>query len=88
MFRTKGVFLRGSCDRYGASERLVSFRFSMTGVCSAPLKLWIDYRTLQTINFAENPALFDAPFLKRHPGALAQDSLGGPRLSSVPMGFE
>jgi hypothetical protein len=39
----KGVFLCGSYDRYSASERLVSFRFSMTGVCSAPLKLWTDY---------------------------------------------
>jgi hypothetical protein len=36
---------------------------------------------LQTIHFAENPALFDAPFLKRHPGALAQDSIG--RASAV-----
>jgi hypothetical protein len=47
----------------------------------APHKLWTGYCTLQPIHFAENPALFDAPFLQRHPGALAQDSLG--RASAV-----
>jgi hypothetical protein len=36
---------------------------------------------VQTIHFAENPALFDAAFLKKHPGALAQDSIG--RVSAV-----
>jgi hypothetical protein len=47
----------------------------------APRKLWTGSCALQPIHFSENPALFDAPFLQRHPGALAQDSLG--RASAV-----
>ena len=30
---------------------------------------------IPSINYAENPARFDSPFLKRHPGALARHSV-------------
>jgi len=46
-----------------------------------PAKIVDSLLNIATIHFAENPALFDAPFLKRDPGALAQDSIG--RASAV-----
>ena len=36
---------------------------------------------IPSINYAENPARFDSPFLKRHPGALARYSVE--RVSAV-----
>lgn len=43
--------------------------------CTAPPNFWTVYCTLQAINFAESPVLFDAPFLKGHPVAFARYSV-------------